>query len=142
MSVPSLRAASSLWRDVRLAIGPYRPHTMLVGPSGETASFVEALRGDLLEPVHTIDCACVGEIPRHARTIILRNLDALDASGQVALMARLDAGALQVFRLAGRPPYARVQRGLLMESLYRRLSLVYLVADRTEAPAAMLRSGL
>ena len=128
MSLTSFRVASSLWHDVRLAVGPYRPHTMLVGPSTETASFVQALHADLLEPVCTIDSARVDEIPRHARTIILRNLDALDARGQIALMARLDssAGSLQIFSLAEHPPYSRVQRGLFMETLYRRLSLVYL----------------
>jgi hypothetical protein len=128
MSSTSLFVGSSLWRDVRLAVGLYRPHTMLVGPPVETASFVEALRDDLLEPVRTIDGACVEEMPDDARTIILRNLDALDARGQVALMAKLDSsvGALQVFSLAERPPFPRVQRGLLMESLYRRLSVVYI----------------
>ena len=128
MSLTSFCVASSLWSDVRLAVGPYRPHTMLVGPPGETASLVEAIREDLLEPVCAIDAACVGEIPDDARTIILRNLDALDAPGQVALMAKLDSsiGALQVFSLAEHPPFSRVQRGLLMESLYRRLSVVYL----------------
>ncbi|HEX7137978.1 MAG TPA: hypothetical protein VF219_09040 [Vicinamibacterales bacterium] len=134
MSLTSLRVASSLWRDVRLAVGPYRPHTMLVGPSRETASFIEALRSDLLEPVCTIDGACLGEIPDHARTIILRNIDALDLRGQVALMAKLESssGTLQVVSLAERPPFARVQRGLLMETLYRRLSLVYLVTDHPD----------
>jgi hypothetical protein len=131
MSLSSMRVASSLWRDVRLAVGPYRPHTMLVGPAGETASFVAALRDDLLEPVCTIDADQLDEIPRHARTLIVRNLDALDVRGQLALMARLDSasGGLQVLSLAERPPFSRVQRGLLMESLYRRLSLVYLVTD-------------
>ena len=131
MSTTSLRAASSLWRDVRLAVGPYRPHTMIVGPSRETASFLEALRGDLLEPVCTIDGARVEQIPDHARTIILHNVDALDLRGQLALMDRLEAyaGMLQVVSVAEQPPFVRVQRGLLMETLYRRLSLVYLVTD-------------
>lgn len=131
MSLTALRVAPSLWRDVRLVVGPYRPHTMLVGPSRETASFIKALRDDLLGPICTIDGACVGDIPAHARTIILRNLDALDVKGQLALMARLESsvGRLQVVSLAERPPFARVQCGLLMETLYRRLSLVYLVTD-------------
>jgi hypothetical protein len=131
MSLTSLRVASSLWRDVRIAVGPYRPHTMVVGPSCETASFVEALREDLLEPVCTVDCARMEQIPDHARTIILHNLDKLDVFGQLALMDRLEsyAGMLQVVSVAEQPPFARVQRGLLMETLYRRLSLVYLVTD-------------
>lgn len=136
MSMTSLRIASSLWRDVQLAVGPYRPHTMIVGPSCETASFVEALRDDLLEPVCTIDCARMDRIPDHARTIILRNLDALDMLGQLALMDRLEsyAGMLQVVSVAAQPPFARVQRGLLMETLYRRLSLVYLVTGGSGGP--------
>jgi hypothetical protein len=131
MSLTSLRVASSLWRDVRIAVGPYRPHTMVVGPSCETASFVEAVREDLLEPVCTVDCARMEQIPDHARTIILHNLDKLDVFGQLALMDRLEsyAGMLQVVSVAEQPPFARVQRGLLMETLYRRLSLVYLVTD-------------
>ncbi|HEY7286751.1 MAG TPA: hypothetical protein VH497_14990 [Vicinamibacterales bacterium] len=135
MSLTSLRVASSLWRDVRIAVGPYRPHTMLVGPPRETASFVESLRGDLLEPIFTIDGACVGEIPPYARTIILRNVDALDLRGQVALMTRLESssGTLQVVSVAEHPPFARVQRGLMMETLYRRLSLVYLVTDASNS---------
>jgi len=104
---------------------------MLVGPSRETASFIESLRRDLLEPICTIDGASVGEIPDDARTIILRNIDALDLRAQVALMTKLESssGTLQVLSLAEHPPFARVQRGLLMETLYRRLSLVYLVTD-------------
>jgi hypothetical protein len=104
---------------------------MIVGPSYETASFVEALREDLLEPVCTVDCARMEQIPDHARTIILHNLDKLDVFGQLALMDRLEsyAGMLQVVSVAEQPPFARVQRGLLMETLYRRLSLVYLVTD-------------
>jgi hypothetical protein len=131
MSLTSLRVASSLWRDVRIAVGPYRPHTMIVGPSYETASFVEALREDLLEPVCAVDCARMEQIPDHARTIILHNLDKLDVFGQLALMDRLEsyAGMLQVVSVAEEPPFARVQRGLLMETLYRRLSLVYLVVS-------------
>jgi hypothetical protein len=131
MSMTSLRAASSLWRDVRLAVGPYRPHTMLVGPAHQTASFIEALRPDFLEPICTLDGAFLGEIPAHARTLIVRNFDALEIRGQRALMAKLESsfGSLQVVTLAERPPFARVQRGLLMETLYRRLSLVYLVTD-------------
>jgi hypothetical protein len=138
MSMTSLRVASSLWRDVQLAVGPYRPHTMIVGPSCETASFVEALRDDLLEPICTIDCARMDPIPGHARTIILHNLNALDLRGQVALMDRLEsfAGMVQVVSVAEQPPFARVQRGLLMESLYRRLSLVYLVTSESGRSAA------
>ena len=134
MSMTSLRAASSLWRDVRIAIGPYRPHTMIVGPSCETASFVEALREDLLEPVCTVDCARMDQVPDHARTIVLHNLDKLDVFGQLALMDRLEsyAGMLQVVSVAEQPPFERVQRGLLMETLYRRLSLVYLETGGSE----------
>ena len=129
MSLTSLRVASSLWHDIQLAVGPYRPHTMLVGPPWETASFIDALRDDLIEPVCVVDGARLDEFPSHARTLILRNVDALDFSSQLALMARLDSsvGALQVVSLAERSPFARVQCGLLMETLYRRLSLVYLV---------------
>lgn len=127
MSLTSLRTASSLWHDVLVAVGPYRPHTMLVGPPDETAAFVEALREDLIAPVCTVDGASVREFPNHARTIILRNLDALDAPGQRALMNRLDSSkGLQVVSLAEHPPFTRVQRGLLLEELYRRLSLIYL----------------
>jgi hypothetical protein len=127
MSSASLHAASSLWHDVLVAVGPYRPHTMLVGPPDETAAFVEALRDDLIAPVCTVDGASVVEFPSHARTIILRNLDALDVRGQRALMERLESSeGLQVVSLAERSPFARVQRGLLLEELYRRLSLIYL----------------
>jgi len=123
----SLRTASSLWQDVLVAVGPYRPHTMIVGPADETAAFVEALRDDLIGPVCMVDAASICEFPRHARTIILRNLDALDTRGQLALMDRLESSrGLQVVSLAERPPFARVQRGLLLEALYRRLSLIYL----------------
>jgi len=137
MSMTSLRVASSLWRDVQIAVGPYRPHTMIVGPSWETGSFVEALREDLLEPVCTLDCARMNRIPDDARTIILYNLDALDVCGQLALMDRLEsyAGMVQIVSVAEQPPFARVQRGLLMETLYRRLSLVYLVTDGSDGSA-------
>ena len=132
MSSTSLRVASSLWHDVLVAVGPYRPHTMLVGPPSETASFVEALREDLLEPICTIDGASFREFPSGARTIILRNLDGLDAPGQLALMHQLEStNGLQIVSLAESPPFSRVQRGLLLEALYRRLSLIYL---ETNAP--------
>jgi hypothetical protein len=133
MSMTSLRVASSHWRDVWLAVGPYRPHTMIVGPARETDSFVDALRDHLLEPVCTLDCARIGQIPDDARTIILLNLDALDVRGQFALMDRLEsyAGMLQIVSVSEQPPFARVQRGLLMETLYRRLSLVYLVTGES-----------
>ena len=49
----SLRTA--LWQDVLVAVGPYRPHTMIVGPADETAAFVEALRDDLIGPVCTVE---------------------------------------------------------------------------------------
>jgi hypothetical protein len=127
MSSTSLRTASSLWHDVLVAIGPYRPHTMLVGPPDETAAFVDALRDDLIGPVCIVDAGSIGELPNHARTIILRNLEALDPRGQRALMDRLESSrGLQIVSVAERPPFARVQRGLLIEALYRRLSLIYL----------------
>jgi len=127
MSLTSLRTASSLWHDVLVAVGPYRPHTMLVGPPEETEAFVEALREDLVGPICTVDGASVCEFPNHARTIILRNLDALDTPGQRALMDRIDSSkGLQIVSLAEQAPFSRVQRGLLLEALYRRLSLIYL----------------
>jgi hypothetical protein len=93
MSVVSLRVASSLWRDVGLIVGPYRPHSLIVGPAGETSSFVDALREDLRQPLYTIDGASPTQPPDDARTIILRNLDALDARGQLAMMARIEESA-------------------------------------------------
>jgi hypothetical protein len=115
-------------RDLQLILGPYRPHTMLIGADDRTASILGGLHAGLTPPVRVHDCAVAAAWPDDARTIILRNLDTLDLRSQHALMARLDAAPrrVQIISVAEQSAFALVQRGQFLEALYRRLSLIYL----------------
>jgi hypothetical protein len=132
------RAAASFWCDLQAIVGPYRPHTLLVGPSEATASILESLLADFVQPVWFHDCATAMELPDEAATVVLKGLEALDLRAQHALMARLDHGGLrqQIISLAERSPFALVQRGQFLEPLYRRLSVVYLLFDNVEEQPA------
>jgi hypothetical protein len=119
---------TAVGRDLQVIVGPYRPHTMLIGSDDRTASILGELHAGLVPPVRVHDCATAAAWPDDARTIIVRNLDTLDLRGQHALMAFLDAAStrVQIISVAERSPFDIVQRGLLIEALYRRLSLIYL----------------
>jgi hypothetical protein len=126
-AIPASRVMP-LRRDLQLIVGPYRPHTLLVGSADRTASVIDELHADLVPPISVHDCATAMELPPDGGTIIMRNLEALDAHGQHALMAHLDAAhkGLQIISVAERSPFTLVQRGRFLEALYRRLSLIYL----------------
>jgi hypothetical protein len=115
-------------------VGPYRPHALLVGPPEATASILESLLADFVQPVWFHDCATAMELPEEAATVVLKGLEALDVRAQHALMARLDhAGARQqIISLSERSPFTLVQRGQFLEPLYRRLSVVCLQFDNVE----------
>jgi hypothetical protein len=121
-------------------LGPYRPHTLLVGSREGTDAILGVLRSRFIPPIRVFDCAMGAARPGmldmldvlfRARTIILRNVDALDGCGQRALMARLDApdARLQIISIADQPPFELVQRGRFLDGLYRRLSVVHLWLD-------------
>jgi hypothetical protein len=122
------RVAPSFSRDLQLIVGPYRPHTLLVGPSEATASALEGLLADFAQPVWFHDCATGMDLPDEAATVVLQGLEALDARAQHALMARLDRtpSRQQIISLSEQSLFALVQRGGFLEALYRRLSVVYL----------------
>ena len=132
------RTAVSFWCDLQVIVGPHRPHALLVGPPEATASILESLLADFLQPVWFLDCATAMDLPDEAATVVLKGLEALDVRAQHALMARLDrAGARQqIISLSERSPFALVQRGQFLEPLYRRLSVVYLRFDNIEEQPA------
>ncbi|HEV3057556.1 MAG TPA: hypothetical protein VGY48_04870 [Vicinamibacterales bacterium] len=132
------RAAVSFWCDLQVIVGAYRPHTLLVGPSEATASILESLLADFVQPVWFHDCATAIDLPDEAATVVLKGLEALDVRAQHALMARLDRADArqQIISLSERSPFALVQRGQFLEPLYRRLSVVYLRFDNVEEQPA------
>ena len=125
------RVARSMWADLMLITSPRRPHTLLVGPEGLTASIVDAWREDFLEPVRMYDCAASPDLTQEAGTMILWHVESLNVRGQDQLMARLDSshGSVQIISVARCSPFARVQYGCFPDALYRRLSVVYICVD-------------
>jgi hypothetical protein len=108
-------------------LGRSRPNVLVSGPDHATSAFIQALAPRLRSPVQVIaaeDLVCLGSLDG---TLILRDVDALDAARQSALLEWLDetpTGRTQVVCTTTKPLYNHVQAGTFLDRLFYRLNVV------------------
>ena len=119
--------------DVRVLTN-WHPNVMLVGTSQTTEAVLQALTSCFRQPVRDLDRRAAFPSPPQG-TLILRELETLDAHGQQKLQEWLDGPGTetQVISLTSIPLYPRVRKGTFLSVLYYRLNTVHL---EPSAPAA------
>ena len=102
-----------------------QPHVLLVGPPSLTSVLLDAMRPALRQPM--VDSGVdVASLPDEG-TVILRNVESLDARGQQALSTWMESSAARVVTICEAPLYARVTGGSFSSDLYYRLNILTLV---------------
>ena len=104
-----------------------QPHVLLVGPPSLTSVLLDAMRPALRQPM--VDSGVdVASLPDEG-TVILRNVELLDARGQQALSTWMESSAARVVTICEAPLYARVTDGRFSADLYYRLNILTLVVS-------------
>ena len=104
-----------------------QPHVLLVGPPSLTSVLLDAMRPALRQPM--VECGVdVASLPDEG-TVILRNVESLDARGQQALSTWMEYSAARVVTICEAPLYARVTDGRFSSDLYYRLNILTLVVS-------------
>jgi DUF2934 family protein/sigma-54-interacting transcriptional regulator len=102
-----------------------QPHVLLVGPPSLTSVVLEAMRPALRQPV-VENGVSVASLPDEG-TVILRNVESLDAREQQALSIWMESSAARVVTICEAPLYTRVTDGSFSSDLYYRLNILTLV---------------
>jgi hypothetical protein len=114
-------------------LAPY-PTLLLVAPAAAADRILEVVIPHLRKPIHVKDCIrAVSDWPEGG-TLILRNVNALDAQHQAAMLRWLDESRddTQVVSIAWAPVYPRVETGGFLEGLYYRLNVVTLSVESSD----------
>jgi len=104
-----------------------RANVLVTGPGEALSSFIEAARPEMLEPI----ASAAGSAPpfSDARTLILTEIDALDASGQRRLTQWMNEprnAHAQIISLTSVSLFAVVVAGRFDPDLYYRLNTIHL----------------
>jgi len=107
----------------------HRPNVLVIGPATEADQTLDLMRAYLGLPI-------AAWLPRETpvppttpfRTLVIRDVDALDAGQQAYLSALLDKAnaRTQAISTSGMPLFPLVRRGLFLDRLYYQLNAVYL----------------
>jgi hypothetical protein len=104
------------------------PNVLISGPEQATHAFIHAVAAQLQSPVRCcIASEVVPSLGDTDGTIVLRDVDALDADRQNELLLWLDDaghGRTQVVCTTRKPLYDRVQAGAFLDRLYYRLNVI------------------
>jgi hypothetical protein len=103
------------------------PNLLLIGPDHATDAALLTLTPQLRQPI----CCCRGgeplTLPTEAqRTLILREVDALEANQQHLLLRWLDRCRTQVISVTSESLFSQVECGAFLEPLYYRLNALHL----------------
>jgi hypothetical protein len=104
-----------------------RPNVLIDGPARDADRTFERMRPYLRTPLATWAPRETPWLPTGTfRTLVIRDVDSLDASQQerVARFISRAAGRVQVVSIAGTPLFPLVTRGTFQEHLYYRLNTV------------------
>jgi hypothetical protein len=118
---------TSMLRPDREVLPVAQPHVLLVGPPSLTSVLLDAIRPALRQPMVEIGVD-VASLPDEG-TVILRNVELLDARGQQALSTWMESSAARVVTICEAPLYARVTDGRFSADLYYRLNILTLVVS-------------
>ena len=102
-------------------------NVLLTGPQMALTAFIYAAQPEFREPVRSVSCSALRLLD--ARTLILLDLEALDASGQQQLIAWMNEprnADTQIVSLAGAPLSPLVKTHAFDAGLYYRLNVIYL----------------
>jgi Protein of unknown function (DUF2934)/Sigma-54 interaction domain len=113
------------------ALRRVQPHVLLIGPPSITSVLLDAMRPALRQPVveRVVD---VASLPDEG-TVILRNVESMDARGQRDLYMWRESSAARVVTICEAPLYARVTDGEFSSDLYYRLNILTLVVNSLAA---------
>ena len=104
-----------------------QPHVLLVGPPSLTSVPLDAMRSTLRQPVVERGVN-VASLPDDG-TVILRNVESLDAREQQVLSTWMESSAARVVTICEAPLYALVTDGRFSSDLYYRLNILTLVVS-------------
>jgi hypothetical protein len=113
------------------------PNILIVGSAVEAERALEQIRPTLLTPMASWGATGTQHLPAPVfRTLIVRDVDGLDAAQQanLALLLRRSAGELQIVSIARQPLFPLVTQGLFLDELYYRLNVVVLEPSRHGLP--------
>jgi len=106
-----------------------RPNVLVVGSSADVDRTFELMYPYLRTPIVAWVPRETRDLPSTAfRTIVIRNVEALDSTQQenlVALICRM-AADVQIVSTCGQPLFPLVERGEFLNRLYYQLNVVYL----------------
>lgn len=108
-----------------------RPHNaILEGPEHVTDSLLLLLAPSLRPPTLWKRAPTPLHLPAgECRSLVLRNVSALDRDGQATLLRWLDAGRKRVISTTAYPLFPLIAGGLFDEALYYRLNVMLLRAS-------------
>lgn len=111
-----------------------RPNMLIVGPGGAVDAFMRAVTPHLKPPVQSFAGGVLPPRLPTDGTLILRDVDVLDAAHQRRLVRWLDEpqnGHTQVISITATPLFLLAQAGMFLDQLYYRLNVVHfqVIAD-------------
>ena len=117
--------ASVLLDDDLLSVRCWHPNILLIGPPTAAADLLPLLLSRCRVPVYEIGGAHLTVMPDDG-TVVLRDIDELDAGAQSELFQWLEAqdGRVQVVSVAPTPLFPLVAGGEFSEALFYRLNVV------------------
>jgi hypothetical protein len=115
-----------------------RPNVLVVGAAIDADSTFDLMRPYLGSPTMTWQPRETPIPPMaRCRTLVIRDVDALDADQQqyAASLLRATSGRMQVISISGGSLFPLVQRGKFLDHLYYQLNVVYVdLTEETSVP--------
>lgn len=118
--------------DLAMLCRPPHPNALLIGLSETARAAISTILSDLPQPVAESDSSSIsGALSSAARTIIIWNVDRLDAPQQRRLLEFIErsGAAVQIISVSTTELFDRVERGEFLDALYYRLNVIRIEVD-------------